>query len=949
LGARLNRIASCAPIAASLVCVLLFLKVNADAQPATLNLSQDLVALGIAATNMVPNQPSLDAGPLFRAGVAYAMTHQLGRVIADKGSYYFLSLQNPIAHVQLGGNSETPDVHDLTIDFQGSDLIFTHTLQTGIWLWYDTNVVLENFTADYQPLPFTQVRVTSVDTANAKFQYSVQPGWVDPSTFNSAQPSPGTGPVGIEVHLFRSGREAFGTRRMAAQFPFSGSDVTIVSGNGFDPTPQNMATIRPGDIAVIAMRQFGEPLTAVHCTGCTFRNLTFYSAAGAALDGTYLENTVWERVYSVPKPGTDRLISTFGFGFQARGPNNQVRLSRAIRTLDGGFALYVWATGEVESRPSARSVIVAGATGSLGQGQTIANLSSVVFQRRSDGVILASAVMVSQTGTLGVYNPDHLTYTFDRDLPTNLAGAVMYTTDNSQRGGNSLIERNNIQEKPCCYGMDIWGWAGSTVRGNYIRRVGYAGIGGIHNLWPGTWTTPPLVDMTIRNNVIDGTNIAPDFWLNEMGGIQMEATRQLSNGDFDPMAISAHQNINIIDNFIADPGRSAVWLANTSPGNVSGNIFSHSNERLQLSHPPQTDVIAPLVVDTTSSGISASDNSVDSTSGVMFVTDTQYRQLAAYAPGATLRLNAYNLGALSSPSITLKDADGNTSSVSIQNTAAHALDVQLPAAAALGGAFLTLTSGGAKYFGTLFIDSQDNIPALNGCTYEASASSTSAPNAGGGLPILVITQAGCSYSAVASNPFVTTGGDGTGTAVMSVGLAANSGAARTATVEIAGIPVTLNQAAVVTPVSVTPSSGVGLNQTFSALYSDLNGFADIGTAMLNVNTSSNLAGGCAVEYVRASNQMFLRNDAGTAWMGPGTAGTAGVLQNSQCTLNLQASSTAPSGTNLTVNYAVSFKTSFFGPKSIFMNAANASVTSGWLSTGTWTVGPKRPSGQLTSQ
>jgi hypothetical protein len=556
--------------------------------------------------------------------------------------------------------------------------------------------------------------------------------------------------------------------------------------------------------------------------------------------------------------------------------------------------------------------------------------------------------MVSQTGTVGVYNPDHLTYTFDRDLPNNLAGAVMYTTDNSQHGGGSLIERNNVQDKPCCYGMDIWGWAASTVRGNYIRRTGYAGIGGIQNLWAGTWTTPPLTDMTFSNNVIESTNLKADFWLSEMGGIQMAAWRD-ANGSADLMTSTAHQNINVIDNFIADAGRSAVWLANTSTGNVSGNIFSHPNERLQVPHSPQTDVIAPLVVDTTSSGITASDNTVDSTSGVMFVTDTQYRELAGYAPGATIRLNAYNLGGLSSPSITLKDADGNSSSVGIQNTTAHALDVQLPAAAALGGAFLTLTSGGAKYFGTLFIDSQDNIPVLNGCTYEASASSTSAANAGGGMPVLVITQAGCGYSAVDSDPFVTGGGNGTGTAVMPVSLAANNGPARTTTVEIAGIPVTLNQAAVVTPVSITPSSGVGLNQTFSALYSDLNGFADIATAMLNVNTSSSLAGGCAVEYVQASNQMFLRNDAGSAWVGPGTPGVAGTLQNSQCTLNLQASSTAPSGTSLTVNYALSFKTAFFGSKSIFLNAANAAVTSGWLSEGTWTAGPKRPQGQLISQ
>jgi hypothetical protein len=36
----------------------------------TLNLSQDLVRLGIASANMVPNQRSLDSRPLFEQGVA---------------------------------------------------------------------------------------------------------------------------------------------------------------------------------------------------------------------------------------------------------------------------------------------------------------------------------------------------------------------------------------------------------------------------------------------------------------------------------------------------------------------------------------------------------------------------------------------------------------------------------------------------------------------------------------------------------------------------------------------------------------------------------------------------------------------------------------------------------------------------------------------------------------
>ena len=58
--------------------------------------------------------------------------------------------------------------------------------------------------------------------------------------------------------------------------------------------------------------------------------------------------------------------------------------------------------------------------------------------------------------------------------------------------------------------------------------------------------------------------------------------------------------------------------------------------------------------------------------------------------------------------------------LTIQSSAA-----QLPVSAALGGAFWTLTSGNAKYFGTLFVDSRDNIPAVNGCTYEVSMPSTS--------------------------------------------------------------------------------------------------------------------------------------------------------------------------------------------------------------------------------
>src|SRR5262249_5636528 len=125
----------------------------------------------------------------------------------------------------------------------------------------------------------------------------------------------------------------------------------------------------------------------------------------------------------------------------------------------------------------------------------------------------------------------------------------------------------------------------------------------------------------------------------------------------------------------------------------------------------------------------------------------------------------------------------------------NSLDVQLPAAASSGGAYITLTSGTVKYFGALFIDNADNIPAVNGCTYDLNPSGVSARSAAGSVQILVVTQAGCSYQATSGNSFVHTGGSLTGTGVVSLTLDANSGPARTATVEIAGQPVSLTQAA----------------------------------------------------------------------------------------------------------------------------------------------------------
>ena len=69
------------------------------------------------------------------------------------------------------------------------------------------NLVLQNFTVDYQPLPFTQVRVMSVDVQNSQIQYTSEPGWQNPSFFNSVQTPPGSS-FAMEVFVYRNGQPA---------------------------------------------------------------------------------------------------------------------------------------------------------------------------------------------------------------------------------------------------------------------------------------------------------------------------------------------------------------------------------------------------------------------------------------------------------------------------------------------------------------------------------------------------------------------------------------------------------------------------------------------------------------------------------------------------------------------------------------------------------------------
>ena len=90
-----------------------------------------------------------------------------------------------------------------------------------------------------------------------------------------------------------------------------------------------------------------------------------------------------------------------------------------------------------------------------------------------------------------------------------------------------------------------------------------------------------------------------------------------------------------------------------------------------------------------------------------------------------------------------------------------------------------------------------DLRGAGSCTYTIAPTSASVPASGGSGSVSVTTQAGCSWTASSNASWIsiTAGGSGSGNGSVSYAVAANSGAARTGTLTVAGQTFTVNQAA----------------------------------------------------------------------------------------------------------------------------------------------------------
>ncbi len=149
-------------------------------------------------------------------------------------------------------------------------------------------------------------------------------------------------------------------------------------------------------------------------------------------------------------------------------------------------------------------------------------------------------------------------------------------------------------------------------------------------------------------------------------------------------------------------------------------------------------------------------------------------------------------------------------------------------------------------------------------------------------------------------------------------------------------------------ISASPSAGSGSSQHFSFTVSDQGGAGFLTGVSALISSSLGTKNACYILYDRTANTISLADDNAASGASPVTPGGNQVVSNSQCTLKAYDSTVAVGATTLLMTVDLTFKPSYAGAKSIYLDAIERGVTSGWTTMGSWTVTGDAPSANSVS-
>ena len=142
--------------------------------------------------------------------------------------------------------------------------------------------------------------------------------------------------------------------------------------------------------------------------------------------------------------------------------------------------------------------------------------------------------------------------------------------------------------------------------------------------------------------------------------------------------------------------------------------------------------------------------------------------------------------------------------------------------------------------------------------------------------------------------------------------------------------------------TVTPSSGgssVGEEVYFTTTWSDPGGWTDLDWPFFLVAPNANSAADIVFLYFDPVTwHLWLVNDAGTGWIGPGSMADGDILSNNNVTVYCGDSTASAGGNTLSVTWALSFKMAYTGHKNLYLYAKDREgLSTGSVSKGYWFI------------
>ena len=284
-----------------LLVACVFCLVATDAQAGAINMSHDLVRLGIASQNLAPNSPSLDARPLFQATLQYVQSHStITLVTLDRGAYYFHTPQKHITPKSpTGYYLSLPSLANLTIDLTGSTIYFAHAFLHGFYLEDCQNVTLTNFKTDFLKPPYTYVQLEGIDPTARTLTYKKLPRWPDPKNFKA----PAEADVVLWAVAFRNGDIVPGTSRMNVAQPITSPVLSLNTPLNTAHWTQSatLATLQPGDIIAVTQRGGGQPVRTYGGDSLRISHATIYGGSTMGVLFMMVSNSTAENVQVIPQ------------------------------------------------------------------------------------------------------------------------------------------------------------------------------------------------------------------------------------------------------------------------------------------------------------------------------------------------------------------------------------------------------------------------------------------------------------------------------------------------------------------------------------------------------------------------------------------------------------------------------------------------------------------------